>query len=63
MRYRKNKKGCKGGLTTNMDVTAVLRWIPHGDDCPMDEETANEKIPPPKLVTVNIMESSDNEFI
>ncbi|KRY72769.1 hypothetical protein T4B_11104 [Trichinella pseudospiralis] len=40
MRYRKNKKGCKGGLTTNMDVTAVLRRIPHGDDCPMDEETA-----------------------
>ncbi|KRY69869.1 hypothetical protein T4A_4687 [Trichinella pseudospiralis] len=41
MRYRKNKKGCKGGLTTNMDVTAVLRRIPHGDDCPMDEETAD----------------------
>ncbi|KRY78108.1 hypothetical protein T4A_5611, partial [Trichinella pseudospiralis] len=35
-------KGCKGELITNVDVTvtAVLRWIPHGDDCPVDEDTA-----------------------
>ncbi|KRX99557.1 hypothetical protein T4A_1458 [Trichinella pseudospiralis] len=33
-------KGCESGLTTNVDVTAVLRRIPHGDFCPMDEETA-----------------------
>ncbi|KRX89865.1 hypothetical protein T4E_6980, partial [Trichinella pseudospiralis] len=27
-------------LTTNMDVTAVFRRIPQGDDCPVDEDTA-----------------------
>ncbi|KRZ09129.1 hypothetical protein T4B_3405 [Trichinella pseudospiralis] len=39
---RLHHKGCKGELITNVDVTvtAVLRWIPHGDDCPVDEDTA-----------------------
>ncbi|KRX82641.1 Armadillo repeat-containing protein 8, partial [Trichinella sp. T6] len=35
-----DKKGCKGGVTTNLDVTAVIRRTPHGDDCPVDEHTA-----------------------
>ncbi|KRX18773.1 hypothetical protein T07_8499 [Trichinella nelsoni] len=34
-----DKKGCKGGVTTNLDVTAVIRRTPHGDDCPVDEHT------------------------
>ncbi|KRX94313.1 Coagulation factor XI [Trichinella pseudospiralis] len=42
LRLVTNRCGCKGELITNVDVTvtAVLRWIPHGDDCPMDEDTA-----------------------
>ncbi|KRZ50731.1 hypothetical protein T02_9965, partial [Trichinella nativa] len=35
-----DKKGCIGGVTTNLDVTAVIRRTPHGDDCPVDEHTA-----------------------
>ncbi|KRZ13302.1 hypothetical protein T11_8497 [Trichinella zimbabwensis] len=31
-RVTNRRGGCKGGLTTNMDVTAVLRRTPHGDD-------------------------------
>ncbi|KRY86289.1 hypothetical protein T4D_431 [Trichinella pseudospiralis] len=38
--FIRNHKGCKSGLTTNMDVTAVFRRIPQGDDCPVDEDTA-----------------------
>ncbi|KRY80742.1 hypothetical protein T4D_48 [Trichinella pseudospiralis] len=42
LRLVTNRCGCKGELITNVDVTvtAVLRWIPHGDDCPVDEDTA-----------------------
>ncbi|KRX50751.1 hypothetical protein T05_6879 [Trichinella murrelli] len=35
-----DEKGCKGGVTTNLNVTAVIRRTPHGDDCPVDEHTA-----------------------
>ncbi|KRY17099.1 Armadillo repeat-containing protein 8, partial [Trichinella patagoniensis] len=35
-----DKKGCKGGVTTNLDVAAVIRRTLHGDDCPVDEHTA-----------------------
>ncbi|KRY41521.1 hypothetical protein T01_4309 [Trichinella spiralis] len=34
----KDKKGCKGGVTTKLDVTAVNRRTPHGDDCPGSAE-------------------------
>ncbi|XP_003370627.1 conserved hypothetical protein [Trichinella spiralis] len=33
-----DKKGCKGGVTTKLDVTAVIRRTPHGDDCPGSAE-------------------------
>ncbi|KRX32994.1 hypothetical protein T05_9698 [Trichinella murrelli] len=36
----KDKKECKGGLTTNLDVTGVLRQTPHGDSCPVYEHIA-----------------------
>ncbi|KRX62278.1 hypothetical protein T09_10465 [Trichinella sp. T9] len=36
----KDRKGCKGGVTTNLDVTAVIRRTPHGDDCPRSAEEA-----------------------
>ncbi|KRY13490.1 hypothetical protein T12_14761 [Trichinella patagoniensis] len=36
----KDKKGCKGGVTTSLDATAVIRRTPHGDDCPVGEHTA-----------------------
>ncbi|KRY19949.1 hypothetical protein T12_7166 [Trichinella patagoniensis] len=36
----KDKKECKGGLTTNLDVTGVLRRTPHGDSCPVYEHIA-----------------------
>ncbi|KRY42061.1 conserved hypothetical protein [Trichinella spiralis] len=34
------KKGGKGGVTTNLDVTAAIKRTPHGDDCSVDEHTA-----------------------
>ncbi|KRZ07016.1 hypothetical protein T4B_6828 [Trichinella pseudospiralis] len=36
----KTKKGCKDGLSTNLDVTAVLRQTSHSKNCPVDEDIA-----------------------
>ncbi|KRZ29285.1 hypothetical protein T4C_12718 [Trichinella pseudospiralis] len=47
LRYRQtgekwgySKKGCKDGLSTNLDVTAVLRQTSHSKNCPVDEDIA-----------------------
>ncbi|KRX55284.1 hypothetical protein T09_3620 [Trichinella sp. T9] len=32
----KDKKWCKDSVSTNLDVTSMLRQIPHMDTCPMD---------------------------
>ncbi|KRY80948.1 hypothetical protein T4D_13321 [Trichinella pseudospiralis] len=36
----KDKKGCKSGLSTNLDVTAVLRQTSHSNNCLVDEHIA-----------------------
>ncbi|XP_003369019.1 conserved hypothetical protein [Trichinella spiralis] len=35
-----DKKECEGGLTTNLDVTAMLSRTPHGSSCPVEEHIA-----------------------
>ncbi|KRY33222.1 conserved hypothetical protein [Trichinella spiralis] len=37
---KRDKKECKRGVTNNLDVTAVIRRTPHGDDSPVDEHIA-----------------------
>ncbi|KRY74257.1 hypothetical protein T4A_6777 [Trichinella pseudospiralis] len=37
---KNDKKGCKGELSTNLDVTAVLRQTSHSNTCPVDEHIA-----------------------
>ncbi|KRX34096.1 hypothetical protein T05_1240 [Trichinella murrelli] len=32
----KDQKWCKDSVSTNLDVTSMLRQIPHMDTCPMD---------------------------
>ncbi|KRZ11369.1 hypothetical protein T11_3547 [Trichinella zimbabwensis] len=36
----KDKQGCKGAISTNLDVTIVLRQRPHMETCPVDEHVA-----------------------
>ncbi|KAL1240131.1 Cytochrome P450 [Trichinella pseudospiralis] len=63
----KTKKGCKDGLSTNLDVTAVLRQTSHSKNCPillnedvsitdeehMEEDSFNEMFPADPLAKVD----------